>query len=188
MSALPKVAGQRETWARLQSDPDQLFDHIMTAISCGGTLVGLSKMWAIPYPWVSRYVRADPAIYRAYQEALSDRREYLTDSLLVALRNITSTNIAELFNEDGSMIPPHLWPEDLAVAVSAIEIDELFEGAGRERTQIGHTKRVKFWDKLKALEMVAKHVNFSVDKVEHSGVVTLEKMIIDSMIEKDKPK
>ena len=61
--------------------------------------------------------------------------------------------------------------DDTAAALSGIETLEEFEGAGGDRCLVGHTKKVRSWDKGRALELLGKHLGMFVDraKVEHEG-------------------
>lgn len=77
------------------------------------------------------------------------------------LARIGFSDIRELFNEDGSLKPPNEWPDDLAATVASIETDELFQGVGRDREQIGFTKKVKVWEKVKALEALCKLIGYN---------------------------
>lgn len=63
-------------------------------------------------------------------------------------------DVRGLFNEDGSMKLPHEWSDFDAAAVESVETDELFAGSGREREQIGYTRKIKRASKLKAIELL----------------------------------
>lgn len=73
-----------------------------------------------------------------------------------------------IYNEDGSVKAFNEWPEHCRRACSGMEIDELFEGVGDDRDQVGFTKKFKQWDKMKALELLGKYHKIWTDKVEVS--------------------
>lgn len=108
------------------------------------------------------------------------RLEMTADQVLTELYRIATCDIGEAFNEDGSMKMVHQIPENVRRAIQAVEIEQLFDGVGKDRIQIGHTKRIKFWDKNKALEMLGKHFRLLTDRVEHTGSVTLEQLVAGS--------
>lgn len=83
--------------------------------------------------------------------------EIQADDVLCELARIAYSDIREIFNEDGSMKDPKDWPDGIARCIQSIEVDELFEGFGRDRVQVGVTKKVKLWSKDKCLEMLAKY-------------------------------
>ncbi len=97
--------------------------------------------------------------------------------VLAELLLIAKADVALAYNEDGSLKMVHEMPEDIRRAISAIEVDELFEGTGRDRKQIGFTKRIKFWDKNKALESIGRHLKLFTDKHEVNVTVRLEDIV-----------
>lgn len=76
--------------------------------------------------------------------------------LLRELVMIAKFDLRKAFAENGSLRSVKDMPEDVARVVSGVDIDELFQGAGRDRAPIGYTKKVRFWDKLRAIEMLLK--------------------------------
>ena len=96
----------------------------------------------------------------------ADRTEVNADTVLKGLLEIATTDIAEAFNEDGTLKPIHEIPIEVRKAISSIEVNELFEGFGKERTQIGLTKKIKFWDKVRSLENLGRHLKLFTDKLE----------------------
>ena len=65
-------------------------------------------------------------------------------------------------------MPIHEIPEEIRRAISGLETFEEFEGFGKDREKIGDTKKLKFWDKPRALELLGKHLGLFVDKVDHT--------------------
>ena len=57
--------------------------------------------------------------------------------------------------------------------MSGVKVFEEFEGFGVDRVKIGEVREVKFWDKPKSLEILARHLKLLTDKVEVSGSVTI---------------
>jgi phage terminase small subunit len=71
-------------------------------------------------------------------------------------------------------------PEDARRAIAGIEIVEEFEGSGKDREQIGYTKKIKFWDKPKALENLGKHLGIYLEdnKQQADTLAALMKRLI----------
>ncbi len=88
------------------------------------------------------------------------------DRVLIELARIAYHDHRKLFKEDGSLKPPSEWDDETAAAISAIEILEEFDGIGRDRVQIGWTKKVKMHSKIDALVTLAKHLRLLTDKIE----------------------
>lgn len=99
----------------------------------------------------------------------SQRTQITADRVISETARLAFSDLRKLFDENGALKPVQQWPDDMAAAVSAVEVDELFEGIGADRVQVGYTRKVKLWDKPKALEMVGKHLKLWIDRLEHSG-------------------
>jgi phage terminase small subunit len=133
----------------------------------------------------------NPKVRAAVDEALerrAERVEVKTDDILRELLRLATTDIGQAFDEEGRLKPLHAMPVAVRRAISGIETEELFEGGGAERVRIGNVRKVKFWDKTKALELLGKHLKLFTDKVEHSVDQTLEALVLASMQPPDKEK
>lgn len=105
----------------------------------------------------------------------SKRVEVSADTVIAELLRLAMTDIGQAFNEDGSLKAIHKMPEDIRRAIAGVDVFEEFEGRGEDRDQIGWTKKIRFWDKNKALEMLGRHLKMFTDKLEHAipGGVTV---------------
>jgi len=104
---------------------------------------------------------------RAEQVALN------ANTVLLELLKLAKSDLRKLFDESGSLLPVDQWPDDAAVAVAAVDVDEIFDGYGDERKHIGYTKKVKFWDKTKSLELLGKHLKLFTDRIEVEGDLSI---------------
>lgn len=94
------------------------------------------------------------------------RLDIKADEILKELRRVGMSDVRELYREDGTVKHPTEWPDDLARAVSSIEVEELFEFVNGEKVWIGYTKKIKLWSKTQALDMLGKHKKLFTDRVE----------------------
>lgn len=99
----------------------------------------------------------------------SKRTEVTADRVITEVARLGFADLRKLFNAQGGLLPVNDWPDEVAAAVASVEVDELFEGFGENRHQIGYTKKVKLWDKGKALELLGRHLKLWVERVEHTG-------------------
>jgi len=74
--------------------------------------------------------------------------------LIGHLAAVAFSDIRDLFGPDGEMKKPSDWSDEVAAAIESIETDELYAGIGKDRVQIGHTRKVKRAPKLKAIELL----------------------------------
>jgi phage terminase small subunit len=127
---------------------------------------GFSKRTA--HVQASRLLR-NAKVRAAVDEGLEKARQKATITaaeVILELKRIALTDISMAFNEDGSLKPLHKMPEDVRRAIAGVDVDELFEGQGRDRERVGETKKIRFWDKNRALELLGKHLKLYTDRVE----------------------
>lgn len=96
-------------------------------------------------------------------EALN-KNKGTVESVLRELDRIASSDLLDAFDETNCLKPLADIPEDVRRCIAGIEVDEIWEGYGKERRQIGVTKKIKLWDKNKGLEMLGKYHKLFVDK------------------------
>lgn len=173
--------------AKLLNEP-MLLDVICSYVSSGGSLTHLCETWSVRYGDVCNWIHQDAERDRRYCAALNDRSEWGTDKILSELRCVGLTDIREIFDEAGNVKPPGEWPIHLARAVASIEVFEEFQGSGKNREYLGQTKKLKFWDKNKALELLGKNMGLFTDRIKHEGTVKLEDLILGSFKEEDRNK
>jgi phage terminase small subunit len=111
------------------------------------------------------------AAVEAAKERRALRVDVSADDILRELLTFARTDIGAAFDSEGRLKPVHEMPEDVRRAISGIEVEELwgFEMGQDGKVPIGQVKKVKFWDKVKGLELLGKHLKMWVDKVELSA-------------------
>jgi phage terminase small subunit len=84
---------------------------------------------------------------------------------LEELRRVALADIRSLYSADGTLKPIHEWTAEQGSAVQEASIQ-----LGPAGTRV---LKVRFWDKTKALEMLAKHLQLLVERTEISGGLTI---------------
>lgn len=120
-----------------------------------------------------RNVKVAPYIQRALEKATS-AAEVTVERVLAEIKRMAWVDIGEAYDEHGMFKPLKEMPEDVRRAIVSIEVDELWEGSGEDRVQIGITRKVKFADKKGSNELLGKYLKMFVERMEHSGSVTIE--------------
>lgn len=115
------------------------------------------------------------------QELMEDRSvrtEVTQDEVLLELKKVAFFDISKAYDEEGNLLSVHEMPEETRKAIAGIEVfTELDYGSDKDQVGddikkiVGKTKKLKLNDKLKALEMLGRHLKLFTDKVEHSGSV-----------------
>lgn len=159
-----------------------VFDVIVDHVANGGSALELCKLWNVRYSDMMRWIYADAVKKEEYERSLAHQSEWMVMRLLDELRAIGTVDIRGAFNEDGRLKPMSEIPEAVAKAMAQVEVFEEFEwdGQAKERVQTGWTKKVKFYDKLRAIELLGKKLAMFVERHEHKHSVTLEKLVAGS--------
>ena len=99
-------------------------------------------------------------------KAKFQRADITAERIILEMFRLATSDLSKAYNDDGSLKHPKEMPEDVRRAISGIDVDYIWEGTGREREKIGETKKLKFFDKNKALEMLGKHFRLMTDSIE----------------------
>ena len=91
------------------------------------------------------------------------RTEITQDLVLNELAKIAFGDIRALFDGDGNLISIPSLPAEAAAMLSGFDATV----SGGEKPEI--TKKVKLNDRIRALELIGRHLKMFTDKVEHSG-------------------
>jgi len=155
-------------------------DEICAHVANGGTVLTLAESWAVRFSDVMRFIHASDDAEKRYMQALNDRAEWGKEAFLAEARRVGLVNVKDAFNEDGSLKPISEIPEDIMRCVSSMEIDEIWEGQGNDRAQIGVTKRLRLEPKLKAIELLMKNSGLLIDRHIVKEAKTLEDLLAES--------
>lgn len=94
------------------------------------------------------------------------KENILGDMVLLAKHDIR-----KLYDEDGNLRPIHALSREEAIAITGIEVDELWEMEGRRRVQSGVTRKIKIIDKKGAQDTLIKVAGWAApDKVAQTDV------------------
>ncbi len=93
-------------------------------------------------------------------------KEFGIDAAYVLRRlvEVDQMDICDILTEDGHIKPPLEWPAIWRQFISAFDVEEIFAGRGNDRVNIGLLKKIKWPDKMRALEMLGKHVDVNAFK------------------------
>lgn len=118
----------------------------------------------------------DPRVVAAIDArkvARSERTEVDADWVLKRLADEATADLADLYDENNLLKPvedwPSIWRQGL---VAGVETEQLFEGSGDARTQIGVVKKVRLSDRIRRIELIGKHVGVRAfeDQVNIKGL------------------
>jgi phage terminase small subunit len=97
------------------------------------------------------------AVNAAEERALGKAR-LSTERVLRELERAIFADPRKLYDERGRLKPIHSLDDDTAAAIASSDIDEIVTGDGSRRRAIGRTTKVRFVDKLMAIDRAMKHL------------------------------
>ena len=162
----------------LARPPDELLDEMHAHVANGGTLHGLAETWGVRafalYAWVDK----DPVRKQRMKDAHNARLEWGMEVVWEFARDLATFKVTDLFEPDGKIKPMDQWPAAAARAVTCVETEELFDYDPKEgKTHIGTAKKIKVESRQKTVKMLGDLLGMFVQKVEHSGNLTLEQLV-----------
>lgn len=117
------------------------------------------------------------------RKRLAEKFELRTEDVLRELARIVYADPRKAFDADGKLLPVSQWPDEVAAMIASVESDEIFEGTGDKRVLVGHTKKVKLWDKNSAIEKAMKHLGqFERDNLQKSPFADMTPEALDRFI------
>ena len=101
---------------------------------------------------------ANSAVQRAIQakqRAIAVARGATPDQIKSELAAIAFARPMQMFDDEGRLRPPAEWPDELQACVASFEVVRRNVESGDGHRDI--IWKVKFWDKVKALELLGRH-------------------------------
>ena len=93
------------------------------------------------------------------REERAERTKIDADWLLKRLADEATADINDLYDDDGMLLPvsdwPLIWRQGL---VQGIDVEELFDGRGKDRDHIGTLRKIRLSDRVKRLELIGRHI------------------------------
>lgn len=151
------------------------FDVVLAHVRNGGTLISLCETWDVRYSDIIAWIRLDKKRSESYAEAGRDRSEWTREMVLAEIRAIGRPDMQKLIHQDGHN-------KGKLKNLAELDADSL-----RLIHSIDGKGKVKFYDRLKALELGARSEALLTDKSEHSLSKTLEQLIAESNAEPEPP-
>ena len=120
------------------------------------------------------------AALAARQAAQAERADLTAVAVLDQLRALSMVDMRTFFDAAGAMKPPSEWTEDMGRAVMSFDVVKRNVTSGDGK--VDDVFRVRLADKVRSLEMLAKHFGLLVDRVDHSGAVVFVHEQLDTPV------
>lgn len=123
-------------------------------------------------------------IQQALEERMksrSERTQIDSDWVLIRLAQDATADLADLYDENGHLLPVKDWPMAWRTGlVAGVETVMERDGVDKDGKPVYVTvRKIRLADRTKLLELVGKHIDVGAfkDRVEHSGKIGLEALI-----------
>lgn len=90
------------------------------------------------------------------QRKMEKKLEISAERTMLELARIAFGDARQFYDDKGNLIPVHKLSDDAAASLAGMEVEEVFDKS-RKGFQTGILKKIKRYDKLPALNMLAKH-------------------------------
>lgn len=105
------------------------------------------------------------------RDGQSERTMVTADRVQAEIARLAFSDIRDYYDKDGQLLSPKQLSDDAAAALAGIEVDEIFDKKGNK---LGETKKVKLYDKLNALDKLARRLGmFSEDNSQKQSTFQL---------------
>lgn len=104
-----------------------------------------------------------------------ERIDVSVESIIRELHRIAMTDTGDLYDDNGKLLDIKKMPEHVRRAISSIKTKEVWETLDKAKGPevVGYTQEVKLWSKEKGLEMLGKHLQMWVEKIQLVGDITV---------------
>lgn len=103
--------------------------------------------------------------------ARAKKLDISADWVLGELRKLAGYDAGAIFNDEGGLRPISEWDSSARAALVGLDHEKLFEHFGPGQAKhVGTTRKVKLADKLRALELLGRHLKLFTDRVEVAGL------------------
>jgi phage terminase small subunit len=92
--------------------------------------------------------------------------------VLRELKRLAGVDTDSMFKPDGNLKLPCEWTKDQSACVQSFDVVSRNLTAGDGSTDM--ILKVRMYDKTKALDTLAKHLNLMTEKVEHQGAIVIK--------------
>ena len=92
------------------------------------------------------------------RKVIEEKLEISVEKVIGELCKMAFFNPRDLLDDDGMIKPMNEINEDVTAGIVSLDIVEEFAGKGLDRVLVGRTKKLRTVDKVRALELLCKHL------------------------------
>jgi len=139
---------------RLNAQQQDFVGHLLADRMMNPTAAATKAGYGSPSVSACKLMK-HPVVAAIIGKEMRERQERLqvrSDKVLTELARLSFSNVRDLYDKNGNLLPPHKLPTHIAAAIASYDV-EFDKDTGR-RTKV----RVRFYNKLDALQLIMKHL------------------------------
>lgn len=155
-----EIICENDKMRALELNPDTmagLCEHVAN----GGDLLDLCDLWGVPFSRVHRWIYEDQGRAERFKDALEIKTLWSIERVIKELQAIALVDVGRAY-EGNKLKPMDQIPEDVRRCIVAVESEEITAGG----QFVGYVRRVKWSDKLKALETLGRRFALWIDRIK----------------------
>lgn len=162
-----------ERFTAIVAEPEFL-DVLCDRVSEGETLSNICREYGVKFRWMYAWLNDEeyPDRKAKYTESENARDALSKEDLIGQLHSLANTDVRDMFDASGMLLPVHKMPSHIAKAISSIDMVE------NERGEV--TKKVRFVDRGQMIGLGGRRHRMFVDRVETTGQMSLEQAVLES--------
>ena len=154
----------------------ELWEHATAMcrhVSMGGSATDYCRDLKIDYYEITQLINQSPIHKDMWRTAKEAREEWTRERINEEIMALAMVNIGDAYDSLGEPLPFDELPDSIKKAINMIDKSVRYDKEGCATT----TTKLKFTDKLKALEMLGKNNGMFVQKHQVDTKITLESLI-----------
>lgn len=152
-----------------------VIDDLCCAITEGETISAFARRAGVKRTDLIAWVSADPARVEKVKKAELEFETMMQEVLAEELSRIASADIRQVYDADGTIKDIRDLPPELVRCIESIDTEERATKGGKFYARV---RKVRMYDKLRAIELLGKKLSMFVNKVEFGlNRETLEQLV-----------
>lgn len=103
--------------------------------------------------------------------------EITTDRILREVARLAFFDPRKLFDSKGNLVKIHEMDDDTAACIASVDHEEIFEGRGENRVNVGVLRKIRAWDKGAALEKLMKNTGLFEKDNSQTGPAAMRELM-----------
>ena len=119
-----------------------------------------------------RNVKVQQAVKAAVAERMK-RVALSAENVLEQLRRLVMFDIRDLYRDDGTLREPHEWPDEVASAITGLDVEEIreYDAVTKRQVLVGFTKKPRVASRLEAIKLAMQyHQLIGADRLQDGAL------------------